>query len=117
MRFTNMVAVGALMAVLGGGQALLATNGFFGHDRRDDVRDDDRFNRGRISYQREHLRRNGLNSGIISTWVSVSRQKCRRSPLGNKDSPKLLEASLHLAIPELQPVAQLYNWFLSSWLH
>ena len=57
MRFTKMIAVSALTAVLGGGQALLAADGFFGHDRRDGWRDDDRFDRSRISYQREDLRR------------------------------------------------------------
>ena len=57
MRFTKMIAVSALTAVLGGGQALLAADGFFGHDRRVGGRDDDRFDRGRISYQREDLRR------------------------------------------------------------
>ncbi len=57
MRFTNMIAVGALTAVLGGGQALLAADGFFGHDRGYNERDYDRFDRGRISYQREDLRR------------------------------------------------------------
>ena len=57
MRFTNMIAVGTLTAMLGGGQALLAADGWIGHDRRDNDRDNDRFDRGRISYQREDPRR------------------------------------------------------------
>ena len=53
MRYTKIIAISALTAVLGGGQALLAADGFPGYDRRDDVR----YDRGRISYEREDLRR------------------------------------------------------------
>ncbi len=69
MRFTNMIAVGALTAVLGGEQALLAGDGFFGNDRRGD------FDRGRISYDRDDLRRDYRR--VEELRVEIARDRAR----------------------------------------
>ena len=69
MKYTKMITINALAAVLGGG-SLLAADGFFGHDSRVDVRignhdrDRDRFWQEKIDLRRDEAKADALRFEI-----------------------------------------------------
>ena len=77
MKYTNMIAINAIAAVLGGG-SLLAADGFFGHDYRVDVRvgnhdqDHDRF-----WQQKEDLRRDEAKADSLRFEIARDRERIR----------------------------------------
>ena len=77
MKYTNMIAINAIAAVLGGG-SLLAADGFFGHDYRVNVRignhdrDSDRF-----WHEKEDLRRDEAKADALRFEIARDRERMR----------------------------------------
>ena len=77
MKYTKMIAINAIAAVLGGG-SLLAADGFFGHDYRVDVRigNHDR-DRDRFWQEKEDLRRDEAKADALRFEIARDRERMR----------------------------------------
>ena len=76
MRYTNLFAISALTVVLGGGQSLLAADGFFGRGGHIEIRYDSR-DQGR--YENSDLRRDYPNDyrRVEELRADISRDRAR----------------------------------------